>query len=128
MRTTKIEWTERTWNPVTGCSKISTGCSNCYAETLSHRLKAMGLWKYANGFVPTLHETTLSDPLKWKQPSTIFVCSMSDLFHESVPFNFIDMVINTIKLTTRHNYQILTKRATRMAEYFSETPVPENVC
>lgn len=127
MRTTKIEWTDKTWNPVTGCSKQSTGCAHCYAETMAHRLKAMGVAKYCNGFVPTMHENSLAEPLKWKQPHTIFVCSMADLFHESVPFTFIDRVMDTIRQTKQHRYQILTKRATRMVEYFSKVTIPENV-
>jgi protein gp37 len=99
MRTTKIEWTERTWNPVTGCTKISTGCAHCYAETMARRLQAMGVAKYADGFVPTTHEDTLEEPFKWKQSSTIFVCSMADLFHDDVPFSFIDRVMQTIRQT-----------------------------
>lgn len=127
MSTTRIEWTEKTWNPITGCSKVSTGCVHCYAETMAHRLKAMGIVKYSNGFLPTMHEDALREPLKWKQPHTIFVCSMADLFHESVPFDFIDKVMDIIHQTNQHRYQILTKRATRMAEYFSQAAVPENV-
>jgi protein gp37 len=87
----------------------------------------MGVGKYANGFSPTIHEDTLDEPLRWKQPHTIFVCSMADLFHESVPFHFIDKVMNIIWQTSRHRYQILTKRASRMAAYFAQTVVPENV-
>ena len=127
MRTTKIEWTDKTWNPVTGCTKISTGCQHCYAETMALRLQAMGMKKYLNGFTPTLHEYTLEEPLKWKTPHTVFICSMADLFHESVPFEFIDKVLLTIKKTKQHRYQILTKRADRMVEYFSKSIVPENV-
>lgn len=124
---TKIEWTEKTWNPITGCTKFSSGCLHCYAETLSIRLRAMGVKKYANGFTPTLHESSLDEPLKWKKPQTIFVCSMADLFHESVPFSFIDKVMYTIAATPQHRYQILTKRADQMARYFAERPIPENV-
>lgn len=127
MRTTKIEWTDRTWNPITGCTKLSAGCAHCYAETMAHRLKAMGVAKYANGFTPTMHEDALVEPLKWKHPHTIFVCSMADLFHESVSFEFIDRVLETIRQTKHHRYQILTKRATRMTEYFSQSVIPENV-
>lgn len=127
MKTTKIEWTDRTWNPVTGCDKISAGCANCYAETLALRLKAMGVAKYAKGFSLTLHEETLFEPFKWKKPHTIFVCSMSDLFHDDVPFEFIDKVMNTIAHTKHHRYQILTKRANRMAEYFAKSIIPDNV-
>ena len=127
MRTTRIEWTDRTWNPVTGCTKLSTGCAHCYAETMAHRLKAMGVAKYANGFIPTMHEDALGEPLKWRQPHTIFVCSMADLFHESVSFDFIDRVMNTIQQTEHHRYQILTKRAARMEDYFTQSVIPENV-
>jgi protein gp37 len=127
MRTTKIEWTDKTWNPVTGCTKISAGCTHCYAEVMARRLHAMGVNKYANGFTATTHETALNDPLKWNQPCTIFVCSMADLFHEDISFNFIDKVIDTIKNTKHHNYQFLTKRAKRMATYFSNRTIPENV-
>lgn len=127
MKTTKIEWTDKTWNPITGCSKISQGCANCYAETMSHRLKSMRIKKYANGFDLTLHEECLTEPLSWKQPHTIFVCSMSDLFHKDVPFSFIDKVIDIIYCTPQHRYQLLTKRADRMAEYFLTHNVPQNV-
>ncbi len=127
MKTTKIEWTDKTWNPITGCSKISQGCANCYAEAMSHRLKSMRIKKYANGFDLTLHEECLTEPLSWKQPHTIFVCSMSDLFHKDVPFSFIDKVIDIIYRTPQHRYQLLTKRADRMAEYFLTHDVPQNV-
>jgi protein gp37 len=127
MRTTKIEWTDKTWNPVTGCTKLSAGCANCYAEAMARRLQAMRISKYANGFSPTLHDDTLGEPLKWKRSHTIFVCSMADLFHEAVPFCFIDKVMDTIRQTPHHRYQILTKRSNRMAEYFAQTSVPENV-
>ena len=127
MTTTKIEWTDKTWNPVTGCTKISQGCAHCYAEVMTRRLKAMGQEKYANGFSVTIHEECLEEPLSWKQPHTIFVCSMSDLFHKDVPFDFVDKVMETIRLTPKHRYQLLTKRAERMAEYFLSHDVPENV-
>ena len=127
MRQTKIEWTDRTWNPVTGCTKLSTGCAHCYAEIMAHRLKAMGVNKYENGFTPTLHESVLSEPLKWKRSHTVFVCSMADLFHDDVSFDFIDKVMATIRQAKHHRYQILTKRANRMAKYFSQTDIPDNV-
>lgn len=127
MKTTKIEWTDSTWNPITGCTKISPGCAHCYAEVMTRRLKAMGQEKYANGFNVTLHEECLEEPLRWKRPHTIFVCSMSDLFHNDVPFDFIDKVMNTILRTPHHRYQLLTKRAERMAEYFLTHDIPENV-
>lgn len=126
MSNSKIEWTENTWNPVTGCSKISQGCAHCYAEVMSRRLKAMGKYKYANGFQVTLHEDCLEEPLAWRQPHTIFVCSMSDLFHKDVPFEFIDRVMDIIRRTPQHRYQLLTKRAERMAEYFHTHDVPAN--
>ena len=126
MKTTKIEWTDKTWNPITGCTKISAGCANCYAEIMSKRLQAMKQDKYKNGFILTMHNDVLDEPIKWKKSHTIFVCSMSDLFHENVPFSFIDKVVETIKSTPQHNYQILTKRANRMAEYFSDKIIPKN--
>ena len=126
MRTTKIEWTERTWNPVTGCTKLSKGCEHCYAEVMSRRLYAMGNAKYTNGFKSTIHLEALKEPFNWKKPSTIFVCSMSDLFHKDVPFEFIDKVFRVIEETPQHNYQILTKRAERMAEYFETRNIPHN--
>jgi len=127
MRTTKIEWTDKTWNPVTGCTKISTGCAHCYAEIMAHRLHAMGMDKYANGFTPTTHDDILNEPLEWKQPHTVFVCSMADLFHDAVPFRFIDRVMDTIRQAGHHRYQILTKRADRMAKYFAKADIPSNV-
>lgn len=127
MRTTKIEWTEKTWNPITGCTKISEGCKNCYAEVMSYRLKAMGQKKYQHEFDLSLHEKVLTEPFKWKKPHTIFVCSMSDLFHEKVPFDFIDKVFQTISDTPQHRYQVLTKRAERMQEYFLTRDIPKNV-
>lgn len=127
MRTTKIEWTDSTWNPVTGCTKASTGCMHCYAEVMARRLTAMGVAKYANGFRVTTHEDALVEPLKWKKSRTIFVCSMSDLFHKDVPFEFVDKVMQIIQQTPQHRYQILTKRAERMAEYFETRDVPKNV-
>lgn len=127
MRTTKIEWTDKTWNPITGCSKKSTGCLHCYAEVMARRLKAMGQEKYANGFSVTLHERCLNEPLSWRGNHNIFVCSMSDIFHENVPFEFIDKMFDVIRSTPQHRYQILTKRAERMAEYFGTRSVPNNV-
>lgn len=127
MRTTKIEWTDKTWNPITGCSKKSTGCLHCYAEVMARRLKAMGQEKYANGFTVTLHERCLNEPLTWRGNHNIFVCSMSDIFHEDVPFDFVDRMFDIIRSTPQHRYQILTKRAERMAEYFETRSVPNNV-
>lgn len=127
MSATKIEWTDKTWNPVTGCTKISMGCVNCYAEVMARRLKAMGVEKYKHGFDLSLHEETLDEPLKWIKPHKIFVCSMSDLFHESVPDDFICKVMGVIEKTQLHKYQLLTKRAERMSDYFSSHCVPNNV-
>lgn len=126
MKTTKIEWTDKTWNPITGCNKVSSGCLNCYAEVMAKRLSAMGVDKYKNGFDLTLHESSLSEPISWKKPYTIFVCSMSDLFHQNVPYGFIDRVIDVIESTPQHRYQILTKRAENMFTYFQTRKVPEN--
>ena len=127
MSTSKIEWTDASWNPITGCTKISSGCQHCYAEVMARRLCAMRVDKYKNGFQVTLHEYCLNEPVKWRKPKTIFVCSMSDLFHKDVPFVFIDRVLSVIECTPQHRYQILTKRADRMAEYFSTRDVPGNV-
>ncbi|WP_165022760.1 phage Gp37/Gp68 family protein [Dysgonomonas sp. ZJ279] len=126
MKTTKIEWTDKTWNPITGCSKVSSGCLNCYAEIMSKRLTAMGVDKYKHGFKLTLHDSCLNEPLRWKRPATIFVCSMSDLFHQDVPNEFIDKIMDVIESTPHHRYQILTKRAENMFEYFQTRAVPEN--
>ena len=127
MSTTRREWTDATWNPVTGCTKASAGCAYCYAEMMSRRLKAMGTEKYRNGFSVTLHEESLGEPKKWRKPRAIFVCSMSDLFHNEVPFTFVDKVMRVIKDTPQHRYQLLTKRAERMEEYFETHEVPQNV-
>jgi protein gp37 len=109
-----IEWTESTWNPVTGCSKISPGCKNCYAERMAKRLHAMGQPNYRNGFEVTMHPHALELPLAWKKPQTIFVNSMSDLFHEDVSEDFILKVFETMNKADWHRYQILTKRSERM--------------
>lgn len=126
MNSTKIEWTDKTWNPITGCTKYSSGCQNCYAEKMSKRLKAMHIKKYTNAFNLTLHSECLSEPLNWKGNYNIFVCSMSDLFHENVPFDFIDKIMDTISKTPNHRYQLLTKRIERMKEYFTTHSVPDN--
>ena len=102
MKTTKIEWTDKTWNPITGCTKFSAGCAHCYAEVMSRRLKAMGLAKYANEFKVTLHENCLKEPFEWKGNHNIFVCSMSDLFHKDVPFEFVEKVFQVIRQTPQH--------------------------
>lgn len=124
---TGIEWTEMTWNPVTGCVKISQGCKNCYAERMAKRLKAMGSARYDNEFSPTLHEDLIDLPRKWKKPRTVFVNSMSDLFQEAVPLEFIKRVFETMRATPQHTYQILTKRSERLLELAPHLPWPENV-
>ncbi|MBS0225722.1 MAG: phage Gp37/Gp68 family protein [Proteobacteria bacterium] len=125
--TSRIEWTEQTWNPIVGCTKISAGCKHCYAELMARRLQAMGTPGYENGFALRLIQERLNDPIKRKKPTIYFVNSMSDLFHEKVPTNYIDQVMKVIADTPQHSYQILTKRAARMARYFNDRPVPKNV-
>ena len=124
---TQIEWTEQTWNPTAGCTKVSTGCKYCYAEMMAKRLKAMGANGYQNGFALSLLPERLIQPIKRKKPTTYFVNSMSDLFHEKVPFAFIDKVFDVIKQTPQHRYQILTKRENRLLKYFKNRNVPDNV-
>lgn len=126
MSTTKIEWTEQTWNPSVGCSKISPACENCYAEKMAMRLKAMRVPGYENGFDLTMLPNRLREPLKRKTPTMFFVNSMSDIFHEQIPFSYVDEIFNTISQSSQHTFQILTKRATRMSEYFSTRSVPDN--
>lgn len=122
-----IEWTEATWNPTTGCTKISAGCLNCYAERLSLRLKNMGKPKYKNGFKVTTHEDSLDLPLSWQEPKKIFVNSMSDLFHKEVPLPFIQRVFQTMKQANWHQYQILTKRPERVLEFDKELDWQNNI-
>ncbi|WP_299874243.1 DUF5131 family protein [uncultured Cocleimonas sp.] len=124
--TSKIEWTERTWNPVTGCTKISAGCKYCYAESMAHRLKAMGTNGYENGFELSLMPERLSEPLNRRSPTIYFVNSMSDLFHEGVPDDYIEMIIEVISRTPQHTYQILTKRPERMVSFFENRIIPKN--
>lgn len=123
----QIEWTEMTWNPVTGCTKVSQGCKHCYAERMAARLQAMGVARYRDGFAVRLHEDLLEEPLKWVKPRIIFVNSMSDLFHESIPFEFIDRVFDTMRRCPQHTFQILTKRSERLRQIASELPWPPNV-
>lgn len=123
----KIEWTDATWNPVTGCSKISIGCMNCYAERISKRLQSIGQYRYRNGFKVTLHHDLIERPLRWHKPRRIFVNSMSDLFHEDVPIDFIRCIFETIQECQHHIFQILTKRSKRLLEVFPLLPWPENV-
>jgi protein gp37 len=122
MATTSIEWTNATWNPLTGCTKISPGCTHCYAETMSKRLRLMGQRNYRNGFTLTLHEHMLQVPLRWKKPRKIFVNSMSDLYHKDVPEAFIRRVFETMTTANWHQYQILTKRAERLEELAPTLP------
>lgn len=112
----RIEWTESTWNPLTGCTKISPGCKHCYAERMAKRLQAMNQPNYVNGFKLTMHEHVLEKPLEWKTPQVIFVNSMSDLFHKDVPLEFIQRVFDTMKRAHWHQFQVLTKRSERLAE------------
>ncbi len=127
MKKTKIEWTEETWNPTTGCTKVSAGCKFCYAETMANRLQAMGAPGYANGFKFSLMPGRLEQPLKKKKPTKYFVNSMSDLFHEKMPEEFLDKIFDVIEKTPRHIYQILTKRDKRMVDYFKNKSIPKNV-
>ena len=122
-----IEWTQATWNPVTGCTKVSPGCKHCYADRMATRLKAMGNPRYTHGFRLTLHEDLLDLPLRWRRPRTIFVNSMSDLFHEDVPLEFIQSVFATMQAAHWHVFQVLTKRSARLAELQSQLPWPANV-
>jgi protein gp37 len=122
----RIEWTESTWNPVTGCTKISPGCKNCYALDMSRRLKAMGAPGYKNGFQVAAHPERLRDPIKRRKPTTFFVNSMSDLFEKNIDFEFIDAVFETVSACPQHTFQILTKRAERMAVYAASRDIPHN--
>lgn len=126
MAQSSIEWTEQTWNPTTGCTKISAGCKHCYAERMAGRLQAMGAAGYEHGFELALHPERLDYPVRTKRPSVFFVNSMSDLFHRDVPDAFIESVFDVIRSTPRHTYQVLTKRASRMRRFFASRAVPEN--
>jgi protein gp37 len=119
MQTSKIEWTQATWNPTTGCTKISSGCRNCYAEIMTRRLQAMGMTKYKNGFTPTYHYSELQVPYNWKKSRMIFVNSMSDIFHEDLPFDFIKSVFKVMNDCNHHIFQVLTKRADVLADYYT---------
>jgi protein gp37 len=125
--TTTIEWTEMTWNPVTGCRKVSQGCKHCYAERMAHRLLAMGSKRYARGFEPTLHWDLLDVPLRWKRPRVIFVNSMSDLFQDEVPLDFIQQAFETMRRCPQHTFQILTKRSERLRAFAGYLPWPRNL-
>ena len=123
----KIEWTEATWNPSAGCTKVSLGCKNCYAETMAIRLKAMKVVGYENGFEFNTVPSRLNDPLKKKKPTVFFVNSMSDIFHEKMPIEYLDKIFKVIEQTPHHTYQILTKRADKMFKYLSKREIPENI-
>lgn len=123
----RIEWTEMTWNPTVGCTKVSPGCKHCYAETMAKRLQAMGMRGYEHGFKLALLPERLNEPLERKKPTIYFVNSMSDLFHERVPFDYIRRVFDVMARSPQHTFQVLTKRAQRMAEFCRGVTVPENV-
>ena len=127
MKYSKIEWTEATWNPSIGCTKISAGCKNCYAEVMAYRLKAMKVKEYEDGFQFKILPDRLEIPKKIKKPTKFFVNSMSDLFHKNMPVSFLDEVFEVIQNTPHHQYQILTKREDILSKYFSERIVPDNV-
>ncbi len=124
---TKIEWTEMTWNPTTGCTKISAGCKHCYAERMAKRLQAMRVARYQDAFQLALHEDLIDLPLAWRQPRRVFVNSMSDLFHEDVPLDFIKRVFATMERCRRHSFQVLTKRSERLRQVAGQLPWPPNV-
>lgn len=124
---TRIEWTEYSWNPVSGCTKISSGCRHCYAERMANRLKAMGVDRYKSGFRLKTHPDLLSMPLKWRRPRTIFVNSMSDLFHEDVPMSFIEQVFEVMNSCPQHTFQILTKRSKRLADISKSLNWTQNI-
>lgn len=127
MAASKIEWTESTWNPLTGCTKVSPGCKNCYAERMSKRLQAMGMEKYRAGFKLELHPEALEEPLAWTKPQYIFVNSMSDLFHKNVPLDFILSIFDVMRRAHWHEFQVLTKRAERLVELDRHIDWPRNV-
>ena len=127
MSQSTIEWTESTWNPVTGCDDASPGCLNCYARRMARRLAAMGAYNYRNGFEVTLQPQMLDRPLGWKKPQRIFVNSMSDLFHVEVPTDYIHKVFDTMKAAHWHQFQVLTKRSGRLFKLSRELPWPDNV-
>lgn len=127
MATSKIEWTNTTWNPLTGCSKISPGCKNCYADRMSKRLQAMGVEKYRNAFRLTTHISSLDEPYAWKKPRMVFVNSMSDLFHKDVKLSFIKKVFSVMNENPMHQFQVLTKRSERLLEVSSELKWTKNI-
>jgi protein gp37 len=125
--TSHIEWTEMTWNPVTGCTKISQGCKHCYAERMAKRLEAMGNDRYRNGFNVTLHDDLVDLPRRWRQSRVVFVNSMSDLFHDQVPVEFIERVFATMNACPQHTFQVLTKRSERVRELAPQLTWSENI-
>ncbi|HVV03748.1 MAG TPA: phage Gp37/Gp68 family protein [Puia sp.] len=127
MAQSSIEWTEMTWNPTTGCTKISAGCKYCYAEVMANRLQAMGIGKYKNGFEIAIHEDALSVPYSWKGSKLVFVNSMSDLFHPEIPFEFIGKVFQVMNDNPQHTFQVLTKRAERLFEVHHELEWTKNI-
>jgi protein gp37 len=127
MAQSSIEWTEMTWNPTTGCNKISAGCKYCYAEVMTRRLEAMGIEKYKDGFAVRTHEDALNTPYEWKKPKVVFVNSMSDLFHKDVPFQFIEKVFTVMNNTPQHTYQVLTKRSERLYELHHKLNWTKNI-
>ena len=127
MQRSKIEWTDATWNPVTGCTQISPGCAHCYAKTFAERFRGVPGHPYERGFEPQLRPKRLDQPLRWKKPRTIFVNSMSDLFHEAVPDDYILKVFEVMQAADQHRYQVLTKRAERLAELAPSLPWPDHV-
>lgn len=127
MAQSSIEWTEMTWNPTTGCTKISAGCKYCYAEVMARRLYAMGIEKYKNDFELTLHEDAIDIPYTWNKPKIVFVNSMSDLFHKDVPLSFIQKVFDVMNDTPQHTYQVLTKRAERLFELHEQLHWTNNI-
>lgn len=127
MGKSSIEWTEETWNPVTGCDRISPGCDNCYAERLAKRLQAMGNPRYRNGFELTLHWDKIDEPLSWKKPRVVFVNSMSDLYHPEVPDEFIHRIIDVVAEAKAHTFQVLTKRPQRAVRIHNGTELPPNL-
>jgi protein gp37 len=122
-----IEWTETTWNPLTGCTKVSPGCKHCYAERMAKRLKAMGQPNYVNGFKLTMHEHVIGRPLEWKKPQVVFVNSMSDLFHKDVPLEFIQKVFSVMQRAHWHQFQVLTKRSERLLELSPKLEWTDNI-
>jgi protein gp37 len=124
---TKIEWTHSSWNPVTGCSKVSSGCKFCYAERMAKRLQAAGQYRYRNGFKVTLQEDIVDLPLRWRKPRLVFAGSMTDLFHEDIPFDYLLRIFETMRKAHWHVFQVLTKRENRLLELYKRLPWPENV-